>query len=160
MAQPLSQPWKMIENVVADFSIRPMRQSDEQVFFHRQIGKNSAPLGYVSDTAARYLVRWQCVDVFAFKAHVARGLADKAQNCLEGSRFAYAVASEQTNYFTLLHIQGNTLEDFDFAVTCPDAIKLKHRIIPRLPDRLPALPGHLRFCQARPWQVSVPEPSL
>jgi hypothetical protein len=105
--------------------------AEQQIFAHRERGKDLTILRHVAQPLARNLVRCEAID-----AHAAKGDASdrrhQPHDGLHRSRPARAVAAKKTHDLARADVKRGALQDMTLAVKSVQVVDVKHRaLVPR-----------------------------
>ena len=83
----------------------------QQVFFTRQTGKDTALFGAITHTVVRNFVGGQANGFFAMQTNGALPFAHQAHDGSHGGGAACPIATQQRDHFTGLHLQTQAMQD-------------------------------------------------
>src|SRR5258708_7349893 len=93
------------------------------VLGHAHAREQSAALWHIGDTAARDLGRGAAGQLLGRKRDSAARWWRNADDRLEHSRFARAIAAEQRDDLFFAHIEGDVAQDMALAIKCIDPVE-------------------------------------
>jgi hypothetical protein len=119
----IKQPPHLITQVA---SIRNRVSTEKEILLDCQSAKNHAPFGNVDDAALDDFVRGQTRDYFVQKAHLAGARFLDPANRPQGGALARPIGADQRDDLPFVHVQGKSLNGYEFPVTHLDVPNLKH----------------------------------
>ena len=127
-AQHLFQDRKEVKHHIRDRPppVTPRRQADAQVFLNRQLGKDLAPLGHVTDTQPRPQLGRATRQLQVLKPQAARGGRQDAHDGLQQGGLAHPVTSHQAGARAGRNGEADIPQDVTLAVILVELLDVDH----------------------------------
>ena len=105
-----------------------MKAPHLQIFLHRHLQKDPAPLGHLGQTVGHQLIRPHIADVVSLKNDAPRLGAQQAGDGLQGGGLAGAVGPDEGDDLPLVHVEGDVLDGVDGPIVDVDVLHIQQRV--------------------------------
>ncbi len=107
-------------------AVTPRGQSDPQILFHRQHGKDLPALGHIADAQVGASLRRGLAEIDAGKVHGPGKHRQEPHNALQQGGLAYTIATHEHGALTLGNLQIKIPEGVTLAVILIEFLDAQH----------------------------------